>query len=242
MIERTAVISQPMFIPWLGLFEQIRLADDFVHYDDVQIPQGRSFITRVQVKTAQGVTWLTAPVDHAHSGRTIRETRLGPAARWRPKHLKTIRQALARTPHAETAISLAEQIYATSSDNLAEFNIAALEIIARWLGLKAQFSCSSALGVQGSSSQRLLTLCERLGATQYVTGHGAFQYLDHALFESKGVRVRYMLYERRPYPQPHGAFTPYVTILDAIACCGSSIRDLMVSESVDWRMHVSASI
>jgi len=241
MAERTVVISQPMFIPWLGLFEQIRLADEFVHYDDVQLPQGRSFMTRVQLKTAQGVTWLTAPVDHARSGRSIRETRLGPAKVWRPKHLKTIQQALARAPHADDAMNLAERIYSTPTDNLAEFNIAAVETVARWLGLKARFSCSSAMDTPGSSSQRLLDLCGRLGATDYITGHGAFHYLDHALFESRSVHVRYMRYERRPYSQLHGEFTPHVTILDAIACCGPSVRDLMVSESVDWRMHVPAA-
>ena len=241
MAERTVVISQPMFIPWLGLFEQVRLADEFVHYDDVQLPQGRSFMTRVQLKTAQGVTWLTAPVDHARSGRTIRETRLGPAESWRPKHLKTIRQALARAPHLDAAMDLAERIYATATDDLAEFNIAATETVARWLGLGARFSRSSAMGVPGASSRRLLDLCERLGATRYVTGHGAFHYLDHALFESCGVPVRYMRYERRPYPQPHGEFNPHVTVLDAVACCGPAVRDLMVSEAVDWRMHVPAA-
>jgi len=241
MAERTVVISQPMFIPWLGLFEQVHLADEFVHYDDVQLPQGRSFMTRVQLKTAQGVKWLTAPVDHARSGRTIRETRLGPANTWRSKHLKTIQQALARTPYAEDALNLIELIYATPTDNLAEFNIAATETVARWLGLQARFSRSSVMGLPGSSSQRLLDLCKHLGATRYVTGHGAFHYLDHALFESKGVQVRYMRYERRPYAQLHGDFTPYVTILDAIACCGPSVRDLLVSQSVDWRLHAPAS-
>ena len=42
------VVSQPMFLPWIGLFEQVRLADRFIHYDDVQLPQGRSFISRVK--------------------------------------------------------------------------------------------------------------------------------------------------------------------------------------------------
>ena len=51
-----------MFFPWVGLFEQIRLANVFVHYDDVQLPQGRSFTTRVQLKAPTGVHWLTMPV------------------------------------------------------------------------------------------------------------------------------------------------------------------------------------
>ena len=68
------------------------------------------------------------------------------------------------------------------------------------------------MDVPGSSSQRLVDLCERIGASKYVTGHGAFHYLDHALFESRGVGVRYMRYQRRAYAQPHGEFTPHVTV------------------------------
>ena len=30
------VISQPMLFPWVGMLEQVRLADSYVHYSDVQ--------------------------------------------------------------------------------------------------------------------------------------------------------------------------------------------------------------
>ena len=50
----TVVISQPMLFPWVGMFEQVALADVFVHYDDVQFSKG-SFTNRVQLKTARRV-------------------------------------------------------------------------------------------------------------------------------------------------------------------------------------------
>ena len=65
-----------MFLPWIGLFEQIRLADVFVHYDDVQMPRGRSFVQRVQIKTPRGQQWLSAQIDKKASGRRINEMRL----------------------------------------------------------------------------------------------------------------------------------------------------------------------
>ena len=59
------VISQPMLFPWVGLFEQIRAADVYVHYDDVQFSKG-SFTNRVQIKTARGPRWLTVPGASVH--------------------------------------------------------------------------------------------------------------------------------------------------------------------------------
>src|SRR5438045_9070322 len=100
-----------MFLPWIGLFEQIRLADVFMHYDDVQLPQGRSFVSRVQVKTSNGVDWLTAPIDHARSGKLINEVILARSEDWRGRHLKTLRHAYARTPHFDLMFELAERIF-----------------------------------------------------------------------------------------------------------------------------------
>ena len=236
-MSRTVVISQPMLLPWLGMFEQVAMADEFVHYDDVQFSKG-SFSNRVQLKTVGGSIWLTAPLDRRRCGETIAETWMRPAAEWRPQHLRSISQALARAPHARDAIGLAEELYALPTDNLADFNIACMERIAAWLGLGAAFRRSSGMGIPGASSRRVLEVCRALGATRYVTGHGAASYLDHAAFDAAGVEVRYMDYALRPYPQPHGTFTPYVTILDAIACCGRDARQLMASGTVNWSEHV----
>ena len=74
----------------------------------------------------------------------------------------------------------------------------------------------------------------------YVTGHGAKNYLDHEAFERGGVHVEYMDYQRRAYPQLHGEFTPYVSILDLIANMGREGRDLICSGTVSWReFHVN---
>ncbi len=58
---KTVVVLQPQFFPWRGVFEQIRLADEFVHLDDAQFQKG-GFTNRVQIKTPHGPQWLTVPV------------------------------------------------------------------------------------------------------------------------------------------------------------------------------------
>lgn len=234
-MARTLVVSQPMFLPWVGLFEQVRLADVFIHYDDVQMPQGRSFISRVQLKSANGVSWLTVPIDHARSGKLLNEVSLLDPAEWRDKHLRTIRHAYARRPYFNVMFDLVSKIYSQTTDSLAEFNIHATEQIARWLGLSPQFLRSSEMGVEGASTERLVALCEAVNCDVYVTGHGALNYLNHQQFEDSRISVRYMDYQKVPYDQGHGEFTPYVSIIDAIANCGERTRDLLCSEAVYWR-------
>lgn len=234
-MARTLVVSQPMFLPWVGLFEQVRLADVFIHYDDVQLPQGRSFISRVQLKSANGVSWLTLPIDHTKSGKQINEVVLVKPEEWRTKHLRTIQHAYARRPYFKPMFELAEKIYSEPTDHLAEFNIHGIEQLAQWLGLAPKFMRSSEMGVAGASTERLVGLCKAVDCDVYVTGHGALNYLNHQQFEDNGISVRYMDYKKMPYEQGHGEFTPYVSILDAIANCGERTRELLSSEATYWR-------
>src|SRR4051794_35193182 len=122
-MARTLVVSQPMFFPWLGLFEQARLADVFVHYDDVQLPQGGSFITRVQLGPPGGVRWLTVPIDRRRSGKLLNDVLMCAADTWRDVHLRKIRHAYAMRPFFDVMFGLVVEIYARPTDRLMEFNI-----------------------------------------------------------------------------------------------------------------------
>ena len=234
-MSRVLVVSQPMFLPWVGLFEQVRLSDVVVHYDDVQLPQGRSFMSRVQIKSSNGVSWLTVPVDHANSGKLLNEVVLFNQEDWRSKHLKTLRHAYAKATYFELMFGIAEKIYSYQGNHLSEFNINAIQEIAQWLNLSPRFMRSSEMGVEGASTQRLVDLCKLVNCDTYVTGHGALKYLDHQKFEEVGISVRYMDYKKTPYPQRHGEFTPFVSILDAIANCGERTRELLCSDTIYWR-------
>ena len=74
------VISQSMYFPWIGLFDQIRLADEFIFYDDVQLTRG--FYNRVQVAQANGTKFITVPLAnktqkqrlHLQCGQSVHQT------------------------------------------------------------------------------------------------------------------------------------------------------------------------
>jgi len=233
------VISQSMLFPWVGLLEQVRLADVFVHLDDVQFSKG-SFVNRVQLKTARGPEWLTVPLEALRLGQRIDEVRVAPAARWVPRHLEALSDALRDAPHVDEALRLAGEVYALGHDRLGPLARASTMALVRHLGLDAgrRFVDVEQLGVGGRGSARVLEIVRALGGTTYVTGHGAARYLDHEAFERAGVEVAYMDYRREPYPQSHGAFTPYVTGLDLVAHRGRDGIRHVVSGTVPWRAFI----
>ena len=87
---KTIAIHQPNFIPWIGYFAKILAADEFIFLDTPQFSKG-SFQNRVQIKTPQGSTWLTANVKkEKESFVPSNIVKLADFDRWKVKHLKTI--------------------------------------------------------------------------------------------------------------------------------------------------------
>ena len=114
--------------------------------------------------------------------------------------------------------------------------IASVEVPARALGVMPQkVFISSQMNVPGHSWRRVLDIVRAVGGTRYITGHGAAHYVDHQQFEAEGVAVEYMDYSLTPWPQGHGAFTPYVTILDTIAAQGEGARGSLRPGTTPWR-------
>ncbi len=236
------VISQPMYFPWVGMYEQMRLSDEYVHYDDVAFSHG-SFTNRVQVKTGKGCIWLTVPVKNAKLGTRISEVKIDERQDWRRKHRATLAQACAKAPHVAEMLRLVDSVFEKSSDALCDVAINSMRAIHDYfeLDLPSHYSFASSMNIEGESSNRVLKIVRELAGDVYITGHGAKNYLDHELFERSGVNVEYMDYKKLPYPQLHGEFTPYVTALDLIANCGKHGRESFVSSTLPWREFLKKS-
>ncbi len=234
------VISQSMYFPWVGFLEQLRLADVFVFYDDVQFSKG-SFTNRVQIKTAGGSHWMTVPLTGLHLGQRIDEVALDTQRKdFRASHRDLLRQAYKDAPFANDMLALVDDVFAQPMTTLSDLARASTLALADYFGLKSKLRILdvATLGIEGSGSPRVLDIVRSLAGTVYVTGHGARNYLDHQAFEDAGIAVRYMQYRCLPYPQLHGEFTPYVSGLDLFANCGKDGARMICSEATDWKEFV----
>jgi hypothetical protein len=205
-------------------------ADVFIYLDDVPLPQGRSFQTRIAIKTAQGRRWLTVPV-HRESGQLIKDVRIVNDG-WQPKHLKTLQQELPSANH------VVADLYTNEWTRLVDFNIALTNRIATHFNIDRSPQRSSDIRAEGSGYRKIMNLCRAVGATQYITAHGARNYFDHESFDRAGIEVIYLDYDLSPYAQPHGSFDPYVTALDVIAHAPNPL-DYIDAALVSWRDFIA---
>jgi len=231
MSDRTLVVLQPGYIPWLGFFDQMRRSSVFVYYDDVQFDK-HGWRNRNRIKTPAGPLWLTVPV--LHSGRnqpTIIDTLVDQRTPWARKHLKTLRQYYAKAPFLNRYLPELEEMLERSWSHIAALDIAVVELMARWLSLAPSIHRASQLGVGGEKSERLLNFCLHFGVERYLSGNAAQDYLDVDLFARHRVAVEWQNFVHPVYPQLHGAFVPYLSALDLILNCGDDSASILESGS-----------
>jgi hypothetical protein len=217
------VILQPSYIPWRGYFHQIQKADLFIFYDCVQYDK-HGWRNRNSIKTPQGTQWLTIPVNTTgcvSEGKLIKDIPISWDMAWNEKHLKSIIQSYSKAPFFKKYQPLLEEIYSRHDSLLSDFTCSTTQMIAKELGVAhTKFIRSSELGAEGSKTDRLIWILKKVGATHYISGPSAADYIEREKFEEAAISLEFMVYDYHEYPQINGQFQPQVSILDLIMNVG----------------------
>lgn len=219
------VVLQPSYIPWRGYFHQIHKADIFVFYDSIQYDR-RGWRNRNKVKTPRGTQWLTIPVLSKGcqiDKMPINEIRICWDKAWNVKHWKTLKHLYGKAPYFQRYAPVLEEFYGRRPELLADFTVELTVALARELGIeRTRFIRSSSLEVEvvGGKTDRLIGILQTLGATHYISGPSAQDYLEEDKLYSAGISLEYMVYEYPEYDQLYPPFDPYVSILDLLFMTG----------------------
>ncbi len=228
MPPKRVAIVQSSYIPWKGYFDLIRAADEFILLDDVQFTK-RDWRSRNRIKTKDGPSWLTIPVHtKGKYQQTIAETAVSDAE-WSRRHWQTIRSAYARAPHFEQYAAPFAALYAAPvSDHLSAINHAFIVAICHALGITTPITWSSEYHPGEGRNERLIELCVKAGATEYLSGPAARDYIDQDAFAASNVSVTFADYSGYPeYQQPHPPFDHFVSALDLVFCTGERALEYM---------------
>jgi hypothetical protein len=218
-MHRVAII-QSSYIPWKGYFDIIHDVDEFVFLDHVQFTP-RDWRSRNRIKTPQGPQWLTVPAG-TDRNRSICDVAL-PDASWQEKHWKTLLHNYGKAPHFGTHRAFFEELYLGQRwESLSEMNQHMTKAIAtEVLGLSPRFRDSRELEPDGAKLEVILDLVRKTGATQYVSGPAARDYIDASRFRDIGVELVYKDYGGYPeYAQPYPPFEHAVSVLDLLFSVG----------------------
>lgn len=226
---KKVAILQSNYIPWKGYFDMIASVDEFILYDDMQYTR-RDWRNRNQIKTPQGVQWLTVPVQvKGRYDQKIRETLVDDSTPWAQAHWKTLEQNYRRAPHFNDVAEWLRPVYLDMTHQcLSELNRTLIEAVCSYIGIHTKLSWSWDYELIDGKTERLADLCAQAGGTEYVSGPSAKDYIHERVFAERGLHLSWFDYAGYPeYPQQWAEFTHSVTILDLLFNCGRRARHYM---------------
>jgi len=212
-------IVQSNYIPWKGYFDLIAAVDEFIIYDDVQFTRN-DWRNRNQIKTPQGLQWLTLPVG-GDIRRSVRDVQL-PNTRWQVKHWKALECNYRRASRFNEVAAWLEPLYlAEFHTQLSQINRRFIESVCHYLGIGTKITNSWDYTLLHGKTERLVGLCTQVGGTEYISGPAAKNYIQEGEFADSGIKLTWFDYSGyREYPQLWGEFIHGVSILDLLFNCG----------------------
>ena len=223
-------ILQSSYIPWKGYFDLINSVDEFVLFDTVQFTR-RDWRNRNRIKTAAGPAWLTIPVhSKGHYLAPINEIEVSDES-WAARHWRTLARGYARAPYFRTYADRFERLYVECRETrLSAVNFAWITAVCEILGIRTRLTWSMNYELVGGKTERLVEICRQAGATTYLSGPAARNYIQPEIFEAAGVNLEYFGYQGyREYSQLFPPFDHFVSILDLLFNEGPNATRFMLS-------------
>lgn len=220
MGKTVVTAHQANYLPYLGFFEKILVADRYVLVDDTQFVKRGPFgwIHRNRILGSSGPQWLTVPVKtHGRYDQNIADAVIDSQRNWSRKHLRAFELSYRKSPHFETIYPVLEAIYAREWTHLVDLSQALIEQVLQWLEIHRPITRSSAYGIEGQGSAYVLELAQKSGATHYLSGVHGKDYLDLPAFDSAGMGLIFQNFTCHPYLQlGQKSFVSHLSTFDAL--------------------------
>lgn len=227
-------IHQPNYLPWLGYFHKMANCDVFVIFDNVQLPNGKSYETRNLIKTVSGPKWLTVPITNKGDNILIRDAKITDNNRWQKKHMNCIRSSYQKAPFFNNYIKDIEIIYNKEWTNLCDLNVELIKFFKEKLGIKAELILSSEIVKDDlGGAEKIFAILAKLRADIYISGAGAGskRYIFPEDFKNRGINLVFQEFVHPVYPQLGGGFAQNLSVIDLLFNCGPDSLKIILGKN-----------
>lgn len=213
---------QPYFLPYIGYWQLMHHVDCFVVYDDIEYTK-RGWINRNRFLREGQAVYFTLPIEKASDYLDIRERRL--SDKWPETRLRIQRKfalAYARAPYFSEGMRLFEEAAESADRNLFSFLWASLFAVRDKVSIKTEIIRSTSVQVSSHlrGAERVIAMCQELGATRYLNPIGGLDLYEKSTFAQAGVELGFQRVLTREYPQLQHSFVPNLSILDMVMFTG----------------------
>lgn len=222
-------IHQPEHLPYFGFLDKVNKSDIFVILDDVDFKKN-NFQNRNQILTQNGAKWLSIPVEMSGvEDKYINARKV--KGEWKQNYKNQVIEAYRKYDFFNNGLQLVEEMLDVESAFLIEYNLKYIKKFFELLEINTKLVYSSNLNIQSTKTQRLYDICKSLGATKYLAGQGAIDYLDETLFKNDIEILKHTFVHPKYKQLNSNEFVPYMSSLDFIMSVGIPKFKEMLDES-----------
>jgi hypothetical protein len=226
---------QPAYLPWLGLFHKIGLADVYVYMDDVKYSKS-DFSNRNKIRFKENDTrWLTIPVKTKGSDQVLfTDLKIDNSQKWKTKHIAWIHEAYRKCPYFNHYFNKIKELLSHNYEYLVDLNFALLEYFLGELAIKAQLVKAGDLNMDTSGNDYLIDLCRKMDCSVYIFGSLGVDYANQEKFNACGIKIYCQNYKHPTYKQSsHESFIANLSVLDLIFNHGPKSGKILAEGNID---------
>ena len=213
-------IMQPYFLPYIGYWQLLNAVDEYVIYDDVNYIKG-GWVNRNKVLIHGIGQYITIELHQASPYKKIIEIRLTDHPRWKKRMIRTIEFAYRKAPLFTSVFPVFNEIVNFESDNLADFLVYSIQRICSYLGITTKLYRSSDLGIglDCSGEDRVIKICQKLGASEYYNAIGGTELYCNRNFLNNHIHLLFLDPILMAYQQFDNQFVDRLSIIDMMMFC-----------------------
>lgn len=212
----SVAIMQPYFFPYIGYFHLIGAVDLFIVYDNIKYTK-KGWINRNRILRDGRDVMFSLPLKADSDFLDIRQRELAADFKGN-KLLRQLTGAYRGAPYFNETLPLVNRILDCEDRNLFGFLHHSIVETCRHLGLDTRIRISSEFAIDPhlGGQDKVIALCEAVGATTYVNAIGGMELYSAAAFRERGVELKFVKSRPLEYHQFGDAFVPWLSIIDVM--------------------------
>ncbi len=209
-------IMQPYFFSYIGYFQLIAAVDQFIVYDNIKYTK-KGWINRNRILQNSTDVMFSLPLKNDSDSLDVCERELA-ADFSRDKLLNQFKEAYRRAPYFAQTFPLVEQIVRYEEANLFRFLHHSIVKTCEHLGITTEIKISSDIAIDHDlkNQDKVLALCEAVGASTYVNAIGGMELYSKETFQENGIDLKFIQSKPFEYAQFGVKFVPWLSIIDVM--------------------------
>jgi hypothetical protein len=213
---KTVAIMQPYLFPYIGYYQLVYSAHQFIFLDDVNFIN-KGWIHRNRMLASENWRYFSIPLRQASQNKKIMDIFVHEDDKWRGKLLKTVEQTYRKAPYFAAAFDIFSRVINPSSITISDMAQASIIEVLHYLGMETRCKKSSDFGLTGLIGQeRILKLCQLQEASSYHNLIGGTELYDREVFSRAQIELHFLKSHSIRYPQFTAEPQEHLSILDVL--------------------------